>query len=133
HRQTLVSRLTLHAELARLVRPAALDGAHRSDRDHHYASHGCEHRPAPSDRYHTAVHLVRTVEPVRRAGGDGGVGERGAGAENGLMRNAECGMRSEPNAECGMRNAEWQRGFRFAIRPFPYTPHSEFRIPHSAR
>src|SRR6266705_1458763 len=48
------------------------------------------------------------------------------------MRSAECGMRSEPNAECGMRNAEWQRGFRFAIRPSPYTPHSAFRIPNSA-
>src|SRR2546422_5607491 len=29
-----------------------------------------------------------------------------------------------------MWNAEWQREFRFAIRPSLYTPHSAFRIPH---
>src|SRR5437773_6591378 len=39
-------------------------------------------------------------------------------------------MWNEPNAECGMRNAEWQREFRFAIRPSLYTPHSAFHIPH---
>src|SRR5260370_39424637 len=31
-----------------------------------------------------------------------------------------------------MRNAEWQRAFRFAPRPSPYTLHSAFRIPNSA-
>ncbi len=80
----------------------------------------CEPRPAAGHRDHAAVHLLRTVEPVRRPRRDRRVDQHWA-------RKTECGGLRVRSAECGVRNGHATFVLRIDL-PFTLrTPHSAFR------
>src|SRR5437667_3203846 len=80
----------------RALRAAARGRAHRAGRRHRGAPHRREPGAAAGDRDHVAIHLVRTLEPARRARRDRRADQRGAGAaqdERGGMKQAQSEQR----------------------------------------
>src|SRR5437763_7327127 len=120
-RHVRVARLPHHSVGPRFVRPAARGGAHRLDWDHRGAARGRDPGPAPGHRYHAAIHLLWSLEPVRRPGGHRSVDQY-------RTRKTECGSMTMRNAECGVRNGSATFATRLDL-PFKLRiPHSAFRI-----